>query len=367
MPQDTPDVFLCSGIVTDGGPDWEPTDVIDSYESLVWTERYNANGDFTLKTPYNKLFSPGPAALRKYIAFNGNYMLIETIDSGTENKDSDLVTLTGRDFTKVLMDRDARKTSTTAAQPDSVFTGTAANFAVALVNDYCINSGSEPIISGFSALNAAAANPDANNSSQAMSTPQDTVYNMVKAVLDAYQLGFKIVASGNTLTFYVYGGTDNSTAAMMNLFPDSLLSPDDETLASTSYIESTANYKNHARVLGAKTGVDVYLPGTTPTGLDLRTVTLLHSEVGPDNTTTTAQDQAALTVIGNQYLALSANAYTYVIDGTLNPTRQFNPGLGDICTVQNPNGRRDRQRITEMVYTSDNTGYKVNPTFTSLT
>lgn len=359
-----PELYMCSQLGTNGGPIWQPTDIIEDYESLVWTERYNEYGDFTLKVPYHSWFKTLNLDT-PFLQFSESdrIMQVETVDTGTEIATDNLVTVTGRDLTAYLMNRDSRTKSTAFSQIPLAFTGSAGSVVQQIIQNHAVVSATSEPIQGLVSNNICATT-GGDTASMHLSVVKDTVYTMVKTVCDAYGFGFKITGTPDgVLNFYVYSGVDKSSPGAANYV---LYTPDDGGFAATSHIESISNYKNHARVLGAKTGVDVYAPGFTKySGLNLRTVVLNYSQVGPDATTTVAQDQATLSQLGKQALATPANMYTMMVSGTtLNQDiGQELKNMGDKVQVKDSLGVTESLRITELIYTNDDTGLKTVPTF----
>jgi len=352
-----------------GDYNYAPVKVIDNYESFVWTERYSAYGDFTLVTQLDYYLQNLRQAEYILSSETSTVMMVETVErTKDETTGAPLVKVTGRDFCAFLDNRSSKSGTSALAKVNESFTGTMSDIIRYIVFKYVADPtlAGTNAIPGFSVVNAVSP----QGGSVTLNVARDTVYNMIKAMCDGMGYGFKInrnVSAPGTLTCFIYAGIDRSDP---NASYYKVYSPDDDTFFDTHSVESIANYKNHARVLGAKTGIDVYTPGigVTPTGIARRTLVVDASDVGPDNTTTAAQDQAVLSRRGLEALANQQNAYMYVVDGKT-PQNNWNAtyfGLGDIVWVKDDVGVKTKSRITEQIWSADASGPQFSPSFTAV-
>lgn len=342
---------------------WQPTDLIDDYESLVWTDRYCKYGDFTLMVKSRSSLVKRLAS-RKYlrIADSTRIMQIETLDNNHQSAEgTDLIKISGRSLEQFLMHRAFKQFGNTAAK---IMTGTPAEIAVALVNEYCVDPTTVEATSIIPGLDCWDVTTN-GLSSVTLNVQRGTVYDAVMNILEPFGLGWYIDSDGpSLLDFAVYNGVDR-TDPTTGYYTE--YSADNDNLLNTSTLESVSNFKNHVRVLGAKAYADAYALGTDPSvsGFDRRTLILDATDIGTDSSTTVAQDQAALQRRAMEALADINNRYVRVVDGDIpqNNWSKVAYGLGDLVVVKDNYENRAIARITETVWSSDKEGEKRSPTF----
>lgn len=344
-----------------------PIIVLDNYVSMIWTERYVGPGEFTLTTDnYEQIVKFFGYTSSAYIRKDGSsqIMMIETI---TKNAGQASATITGRTLDAFFENRNA--VSYGSPGPGK-YTGSNINIINSIVNQYCCSAGVNKI-PGLTSTSW-----DTSDPSVTLSVPYDTILNMITSVAQGANLGFSIQVSGpNALIFSAYNGNDYSNPSDS---PYVELSPNTEFLKNTSAVISNANYKSEARVIGAKTVISVYANGDSAvTGWNRRTIVVSATDVGTDSTTTVAQDQAVLRLRGMAALADVSNSFAQSVDGTVAGFIQADDGtyvqlptnvyLGDVVAVSdNDLVPPVPARITEMVYSKDNTGELITPTLTML-
>ena len=84
-------------------PQFETIAVIDAYESLIWTDRYNTYGDF-------ELYCPMDTALLPYLKQDNYFwqrdsehtMIIEDITIDSDTEDGNHLVVTGRSLESIL-------------------------------------------------------------------------------------------------------------------------------------------------------------------------------------------------------------------------------------------------------------------------
>ena len=326
-------------------------DLIEEFESWIWTERYSGYGDFSLIMKRDNVLAADLPTLKFLrMSESARVMMVETADTAYQtSKGDDFVKLTGRSFESFLMLRNGAKYNDKA--PDRV-TGTRGGIANYIVNRYCINSataGAANVIPGLSVATAPA------TPTLTLEVPKSDIYSTVKAICDGGRLGWMIRVDATTgdPVFAVYQGIDRTNPAA---FYYQEYSPDKETLTGISTVESISNWKNHARVNGYKTGVDVYVDGATSatSGLARRTIVVDASDIGTGSTTV-AQDQDALEQRGYEVLRDVNNKYARAIDGDI-PQNMWNEtyySLGDIVYVKDTYGNKIKALVSEQIWSSD--------------
>lgn len=359
------DLFLCDSI-------FNQQSLID-YDSLIWTDRYCAYGSFELNTPWTPNLARNLRSF-KYLRQpeSSSVMMVETaiLERPSENPKESLVKVTGRSLEAFLENR----SNLTYNQQDVVLrNGRRSAMVNDIVDEYLINGPSDVNdIPNMDVWDLGLTDPVVE-----LTIERGQIYQMIVDLLQPINLGFRIYLRPITvgeglLRFEVYEGNDwTVNDASLNNGGYKEFSPDEDNLTDISTLESIANYKNHARMLGAKTGVDVYLPNIPPTvgGFERRTLVVEAKDIGADSTTTVAEDQAALRLRGLEILNSPDNKYYNLVDGEaiFKPSEFIGSGLGDVVWIQDMDGLKSRVRIAEKVWTSDATGDKLVPTFEAVT
>lgn len=345
------------------------TEVIEDYDSFIWTERYSAFGEVTLYVPESHVYTHGLKSWNYLLMSESKrVMQIESVENTRQTKQKNLVKVTGRSLEAFLMHRNNK---TFAASGPEKITGAAGGIARYLVNRYCI----DPATAGETSVipNLTWVQPP-TTPTITMYVERGDIYSRVKSICDANGLGFAIIKNPGdpVLYFTVYQGLDRSDPNDEAMYME--YSPNNETLFDVRSFESIAGYKNHARVLGAKTSVDAFSPGTpnTVSGFDRRTILVEATDIGsaideedPEKITTIADDQAALVLRGQEVLAEENNKYIHYIDGKV-PQNKWNDtywGLGDIVMLKDVSGDKSKSRITEQIWSASSSGEEMVPTF----
>lgn len=339
-----------------------PTVMVQEFESLIWTERYNAHGDFELVVKENRALVSN-LLNRPYLHLAGSnkIMMIETIETpAPEEGEKSIVKYKGRSLEAFLEER----TNTTFGDTDTVVrTGRIGEIMLYLVDRYCIsidqNNALPDLHLGF--------HPN-KGPVETLSIKRGNMYSVVKSLADSAGYGFMIYKeSPGLLRFSVYDGVDKSDPSLETYRE---YSEDNETLTKVSSVESIANYKNHARVQGARQIHNVYAPGVSSniSGYAKRTLVVDADDIGKDSDAPLSQDIPLLTRRGLEALAESDHRYHVLIDGEMHPDNWYDSDfrLGDIVMVKDKYGRREPMRVSERIRSVDASGDRLIPTFSIL-
>lgn len=346
-------------------------EIIDNYESLIWTDRFEESGEFQLTVPWTPLLATELRA-RKYLkqSESKSIMMVETaiLERPSANRKENLVKITGRSLEAFFENRSSKSSTTEGREPE-LRTGSRAQIVCSIINDYCI---AHPTAVN-NIPNLSIADDPPGGPSVTLTIERGPLAAMITDILRPSNLGWRVqgvyvndVQTPGLIRFEVYNGLDRTIPELHNT-PLSF-SPNEENLTDISTLESIASLKNHARMVGAKTGVNVYTEDWDPgvSGLDRRTIVVDATDIGADSTTTIAEDQAALTLRGLEILNAPENKYQLLVDGdamTSNDSTFQAVGLGDTIWISDSNGVKSKVRIAEKVWTSDSTGEKRLPTF----
>lgn len=341
--------------------------VIDTFESLIWTDRYYEAGDFELIT--------SPTSNILYILSQGSYaaikdsehlMIIEDLHIKTDPINGNKLIAKGRSFESVLDRR--------------------------IIWDPVVFE-TEPLqYSIFTLLNEAVLNP--SSSSRRMNNlifqfSQDPVVlsifisnqywgnNLFKAIVDlcySSSIGLKIVFNDEGIgTFQLYAGVDRSYNQVEN--PYVIFSPNFENLKNSEYMLSNRLLKTTSLVAGEKgvgnARICIEVDPSEGTILDLS-----RREMFLDAQNITSVDQYGEPITYEEYFEhlyqkgleeLSKNISIETFASEVDPSGEFIFGrdffLGDILQVSNEYGYEGKSRVIEVVRCQDGSGFKVYPIF----
>lgn len=342
--------------------------VVEGYESLIWTERYSAWGDFEIKTPS----TPAVKALLKaktYLALSESkrVMQVETVQDYYTDDNQKMLDIKGRSLEAALSDRVAMPAiANLATTPKWTITNTPANIVRTLFSTICVtaalNAG-DTIPFYHSGTITPAGNIPESTDTVTVNLDPDTLYNSIKKVCDVYKLGFRLVRNGETsqLYFEVYNGSDRTTS--QTAYPAVIFNRELDNLAKTSVLSSTAQAKTVAYVFAQNGTAVVYSVGadTTATGFDRRVLLVNASDI----------DTAAGLTLDNQLAQrgleeLSKYQNIYQFDGEISQYGSYTYGsdynLGDLVEEQDPSGFGNRMRVVEQIFVSDPEGDRSYPT-----
>lgn len=343
--------------------------VIDSFESLIWTERYDQWGDFQLSIPAsNTAWSLLREDTRLAMNLSHRVMVVETIEK--EDRDGrKMLTIKGRSLEKILEDRVAKESlSNLETSPKWIITGLPAAVARKVFHDICVDGILDqydviPYIVEGSFL------PDDN-----LPEPTDTitveldpqsVYDVVSEICNVWGLGFRLLRRGDLsqLYFNIYSGSNRTSAQA--LLPAVIFTPELDNLQNTKELTSTENYRNVAYVYSPAGVVKVYAPGVDPevAGFERRILPVKIDSIDEGIIDITA----FLTQRGNEELAKQRVLKAF--DGEISQDSQFVYGrdysLGDIVESRSDNGNTNNMRVTEQIFVQDQEGERSYPTLST--
>lgn len=344
-------------------------EIIDTFESLIWTERFNKAGDFEMSvrstTDMRRVFKPG-----LLLACNKSYrvMVVESVENHTDSDGKNMLKITGPSLENIMEDRVARAAwASTTTTPAWTLTGTPAAIMRQIFHDICVTG----------VLNVADRVPFINEgnvlypvSTISESATTITVNLDPVSVLQAesdlgtlYDLGYRLYRNNDQsqLYFDVYAGSDRTTG--QTTLPAVVFSPELDNLQNTTEYTSISGAKNIAYVISPVGYVVVAATSVDPAiaGLD-RHVLLINATDITDTVPATAT--ARMTQRGNEELSKARVLAAY--DGEINQNSQFVYGvdynLGDLVEIRNQDGAANKMRVTEQIFAQDAEGEKSYPT-----
>jgi hypothetical protein len=343
--------------------------VIEGFSTLIWTERMQTPGDFEIVT---KATSGAKSRYTKGVklgrAGSGYVMVIDTVKTTVNEDGETLLDITGKSFENLLEDRVAMPALTDLTTTPKWIIGpdTPANIMRTIFNTICVAGALSPLDTIPFYTSGTISTPGSiTEPTDIITVTLDpaSVYTDLNSLATTYNLGFRLIKDGDTghVYFEVYTGNDCTSGQTDR--PAVIFSETMENLTNKSVVDSNASYKTVAYVYSQNGAQVVYSPiaDQTASGLDRRVLYVdasdLDTAAGPDLVTALTQRGLA---------ALAAQAPTYSFDGETPGTGGYTYGvdylLGDVVEERDTNGFGNQMRVTEMIFTSDNTGEKAYPT-----
>lgn len=339
--------------------------VIDTYESLIWTDRYFECGDFELYTTMTE------SILQKikigYYLVNSeseHVMVVEKIQINYDSEDGNHVTISGRSLESILDRR--------IVWGLQILNGNLQDVIHDLLNASFINpSKTSRKVSNFTFKETD--DPNILGITISAQYTGENIYDAIKALCTECGVGFRLLLTDSgDLEFGLYSGVDRSYDQSENSFV--VFSPTFDNLLNSNYIESIEQFKNVALVAGEGEGATrKYAAVGDVTGLDRKELFVdardVSSTSSEDETLSDADYQIQLQQRGKE--KLSETTLVTSFEGEGETTRIFVYGRdfskGDIVQVANEYGHESKARVLEVVMSEDENGFSVYPTFGTLT
>ena len=361
-------------------------DVIDQFESLIWTERYYGDSEIEIVVPATpEMINKLPVGSLMSLYESDEVMILETMDI----KDGNLK-LTGISLLPWLNNRFVRTTPNHEDRYWYLEGGTPGWTLWAIVYYMCCNG--SPYLNGT--YPTGVTNPEQlvipglglNNYDQSgdilkVGIPFGPVYNALKEIATTFEIGMQITLdSASDTSFFLgfrnYKGLDRTSGQSIN-----------SVVRFSPQMDSFTNIKELQSIAALKTLVYAFAPGLKPenetdpplttvpgvsaltgpqyTGFDLRAQQVFAEDITTDQVN---GSQAAVVNILNARAEdeITNNKYLKAVDGEIVPDNQFKYGvhyyLGDLIEVEGNSGTVQTARITEYIRAQDSAGERAYPT-----
>lgn len=346
------------------------TEVIDRFESLIWTERFDAYGDFQLVTNSSpELRDLLYEGARLAINESKRVMVVETIEDKDDSEGRSILTVSGRSLEAILDDRIARDTNINlTSAPRWVVIGTPGDIIRQVFKNSCVDGILDPHdIIPF--VTPGTIYPPDNiqepPNSIYLELEIDTVYNTIRNLCTANGLGFCLVRDGDTsqLHFFVYSG--NLRTSVQHTLPPVIFSPGLDSLTNISELVSIETEKNVAYVVSPEDTVVVFADGdaTTATGFTRRVLLVKVDSITPSASETGLTNAEILQRRGKE--ALNQHKRVSAFDGEIPKSGhkyEVDYKLGDVVEIRKSDGIGKYMRVTEQIFVSDAEGDRSYPT-----
>lgn len=335
--------------------------MIEMFESLIWTDRYNAWGDFEIYTSITgDIRQNAKQDYYIWIPKSEHIMIIEEhlITSDIEN--GNRFTIRGRSLESILDRRIIwRQTVLTGNFQEAIRrllieNVTNAYPATRKIGNFIFEYSTDPRITSLSI------------DAQFTGT---NLYEAIERLCKERKLGFKIILNDNNqMVFSLYMGQDRSYSQTAN--PYVIFSSEFENLLNSNYLESNKLLKNAALVAGEGEGTErkTLTINGRESGLERREEFVDARDISsdtPDGILTDEEYNAQLLQRGNQKLAEYKAVKTF--EGDIETTQAFIYGrdffLGDTVQITNEFNIEASANIVEIIFSINNEGENIVPTF----
>lgn len=345
--------------------DFKTIKIFDTFESVLWVERYSEYGDFEIYAPISSdallYFQINHYLWRK----DSDYMMIvEDIQISLDVENGNYITIKGKSLESLLSRR--------IVWQQTILNGSLQEGIKKLVTDAIISPTDEGRkIPNFIFEDST----DIAITSLKVDTQftGDNLYEAVVSLCYANDIGFRVRyrTSDNAFVFSLYAGTHRDYS--QDIKPYVTFSPEFDNLESSDYREDITGLRTVALVAGEGEGADRTTVTVLPykeeyTGVNRRELYVdardLSSSDG-ETTLTPEQYAALLASRGLEYLV--DYIFNKVFEGSVNPNSMFKYGedyfLGDVVQIRNEFGLEAKVRITEVIRSVATDGETLMPTF----
>lgn len=337
-------------------------DVMDSFESSIWTIQYFSQNDFELIVPatsyYIKLLQKDRMLCRgkdredeKY----NNVMVIENINITTDWENGDKLKITGKGLKSIVGRRIVWKQTNLTG---SVETGIRQVITENMINP----ADTARKIEGF-LLEDEIGITDTFD----VQLSGENIAEWIETTCQTYGIGWDVYINNKKYIFKMYKGVDRSYN-QKDVLPV-VFSDDFDNLLSSSYSYEKAEYKNAALVGGEGEGINQRTTAIgDATGLQ-RYETYIDGSSVSSNGEIITEEQYYKLLQNYGKEQLSAVAYTEKFEGNVEPSGNYvlnkDYFLGDIVQVRNEYGISATPRIIEIIESEDENGASTVPTFST--
>lgn len=340
--------------------------VVDKFESLIWTERFASVGDFELLLRSTRE-SRGQFLTGTLLACNTSWrvMIVETVEDVTGDDGKYLLSVKGRSLEAILQDRIARGSNANlVVAPTWDITGTPGDIARKVFDDIC-RAGILSLADRIPFITVGSVMPIGTIPEPAtlinLRIEPKTVLEVLTNVCGTYDLGFRLVRNfdASELYFDIYSGNDRTTR-QTDVNPV-IFAIDRDNLQNTTEFTTIEKAKNVAYVVSDFGVETVYGDNVDPDveGFERR-VLLVQGDV--DEFTTDVPFE-----LNQQGKAALYNSRTYTaFEGEVNQYSSFRYGidyeLGDFIETRNADGEISYKRVSEQIFVHDAEGERSYPT-----
>lgn len=357
--------------------------IIDTFISLIWTDRYNEAGDFELLLPMD---TPILNIIKEdyYLVIDESehVMIIEDITITTDAEEGKRIKISGSSLEKLL---DRRIVWDKTVFKKTYVGDTTEVDKIPLLQDAIIQLLDENITSSAKIAARQIKNfiyeksMDESITSLTIEAQYrgESIYEIISSLCKEHQIGFKVTLNDNNqFVFKLYAGTDRTYDQIQN--PYVVFSPDNDNLFNSSYCRAKSSFKNVALVVGeeeedetGKTFQSTVVVGNE-LGVDRREIFSDGSDIPikEDDETTLTDEQYKAHLKQRGIDTLIDNLEYEAFEGEVEATIMYKYGedffMGDYVQLEDGYGHQGQAYISEFIISQDASGISMYPTFITL-
>lgn len=344
---------------------FETVSVIDNYISEIWTDRYWEPGDFEIQVAASREnLDIYQKDYYLWMKDSEHLMIIEDITLQSDAETGSTILVAGRSIESVLDRR--------IVWQQTSLNGDLQNAVKKILNENVISpSDSSRKISTIS-FKETTDSKITDLTIDAQYTG-DTILDILEDICKQNNIGFKMTMPiDGKWMFELYAGVDRTYDQTDN--PYIIFSPNFENLINSNAYSSKKEYKTVALVGGEGEGSDrkmttVSVDSGASSDLDRREIFIDARDISSNvdgGTLSSEEYMKKLSQRGKE--KLSENKITNTFEGEAETSRSFDYGvdfgMGDIVQNENEYGQTFTSRITEYIWSEDESQTKQYPTFT---
>lgn len=339
---------------------FEKIALIDAYESLLWTDRYNKPGEFEIYTPVADFALQYPVA-DNYLEIreSEHTMLIEDITIESNVETGNHIKIVGRSLESILDRRIVWK------QTD--ISGNLQNGIKRLLTENIIS----PSIAARRIPNFIfedSTDPEITKLTMENQYTGDNLLDVVTTLCETNEIGYKVLLNDSgQFVFSLYKGIDRSYR--QEVLPYVVFKPSFENIINSNYSEQTSEAKTITLVAGEGEGnarkTRVIGSGS---GLMRKELYTDARDIQKEEGMSDSKYNALLDQRGTE--KLKENKIKKTFDGECETTRMYvykrDFDMGDCVQVANEYGMESPTRVVEYIWSSSASGTTSYPTFEAL-
>lgn len=338
-------------------------DIVDLFDSFIWTERYDKPGEFELYLPTNASLTYILPDSFVQLKQSKRTMIIESLYLNTDIEEGNQYIVKGRSLESILDRRVIRA--------QTILNGNLQTGIQTLLNQNAI-SPTDTTRKITKLVFEASTDPLITALTFDDQFHGQTLLDAITYICKSAGIGFKVtVNSSGNYVFKLYAGVDRSYGTLGDSII--LFSPKMDNLTSSQYFFSRKDHKTTTLVGGEGAGYsrklyDVHSSGGALTELNRRegfedasTISSTYS----GGTLSLANYNLLLNHRGKAYLATHHDfeAFDGQVDPNLNYEYEVDYALGDLVQLENEYGLTGVMQVKEYIFSEDKAGEKVFPTF----
>lgn len=354
--------------------EFTPVTVLDTYSSIIWTEKYSEYGDFEIYAPVDlNLLAFVKIGYYLQSSTMETVMIVESILIDSDVERGNHVTIKGRSLESILDRRIVWKQTRLRTSLQEAVKKLLEDAIISpeiedrKIENFEFQETDDPYILSIESIDK--------------QFTGDNLYDAIVTLCQLYSIGFKVTLSeDNKFIFQLYNGTDRTYEQNDN--PYVVFSPSFENIINSSYSQDVTELKTITLVAGEEEGTDrvtttVSKEGYENTGLERREMFTDARDISSTNYDAEQDEEGNYpTYTEEEYdLMLSYRGFEYLYEH--NDKNEFEGQVdsknvflynrdffkGDIVQIVSFLGNFVTARIAEVTYSQDESGEDLYPTF----